>query len=267
VTPGRILVVDDDPWIQRIVARSLGQRGHQVTLAGDAPGAFVVGSKIKPDLILTAVELPAIDGWAWWERLRTLPACADAPIIFLASNLDADAAIPGAGPRDLRLRKPIRLEDLERAVVTALGDGSVHTLVAHPAAPGEISDTRPSAGHRPLSALRGALDQVSLSSVLTILEMERKTGILLCERETGVARLFVRKGHVVRADTDQPRLTGATAVYEALTWKSGSFDFLLGDIGGVDEIQSSTTFLLLEGARRIDEANEDRRTRRADSKI
>ncbi|HEY4395906.1 MAG TPA: response regulator [Polyangia bacterium] len=267
MTPGRILVVDDDPWIQRIVARSLGQRGHQVSLAGDGPGAFVVGSKIKPDLILTSVELPAIDGWAWWERLRTLPACADAPIIFLASNLDDSAAIPGAGPRDQRLRKPIRVEDLERAVVTALGDGSVHTLAAHPTAPGEMADTRPSAGHRPLSALRGALDQVSLSSVLTILEMERKTGILLCERETGVARLFVRKGHVVRADSDQPRLNGAPAVYEALTWKSGSFDFLLGDIGGVDEIQSSTTFLLLEGARRIDEANEDRRARRADSKI
>jgi hypothetical protein len=143
----------------------------------------------------------------------------------------------------------------------------VHTLVGHPPAPGEAADVRPSAGHRPLSALRGALDQVSLSSVLTVLEMERKTGILMCERDTGVARLFVRKGHVVRADTDEPRLSGAAAVYEALSWKSGAFDFLLGDIGGVDEIQSSTTFLLLEGARRIDEANEDRRTRRADSKI
>jgi CheY-like chemotaxis protein len=266
VTPGRILVVDDDPWIQRIVARTLGQHGHQVSLAGDGPGAFVVGSKIKPDLILTSVELPAIEGWAWWERLRTLPACADAPIIFLASTLDATTAIPGSGPRDQRLRKPLRMEDLERAVVTALGDGSVNTLVAHPAPPGDVVEPRPSAGHRPLSALRGALDQVSLSSILTILEMERKTGILLCERESGVARLFVRKGHVVRADTDQTRLTGTAAVFEALSWKSGSFDFLLGDIGGVDEIQSSTTFLLLEGARRIDEANEDRRTR-ADSKI
>ncbi|HEY6476325.1 MAG TPA: response regulator [Polyangia bacterium] len=267
MTPGRILVVDDDPWIQRIVARALGQRGHQVSLAGDAPGAFIVASKIKPDLILTSVSLPTIEGWAWWERLRTLPACADAPIVFLASDLDASTAIAGAGPRDQRLRKPIRMEDLERAVVTALGGGSVQTLVGQPTAPGDIAAARPSAGHRPLSALRGVLDQVSLSSVLTILEMERKTGILLCERDAGVARMFVRKGHVVRADCDQPRLTGAAAVYEALSWKSGSFDFLIGDIGGVDEIQSSTTFLLLEGARRIDEANEDRRSGRADSKI
>ncbi|HVV53457.1 MAG TPA: response regulator [Polyangia bacterium] len=261
------MVVDDDPWIQRIVARTLGQRGHQVSLAGDAPGAFVVGSKIKPDLIITSTSLPAIEGWAWWERLRALPACADAPIIFLGSDLDAAVVMRGAGPRDQRLRKPFRAEDLERAVVTALGGGTVHTLVGQPTAPADAVEVRPSAGHRPLSALRGALDQLSLSSVLTVLEMERKTGILLVEREAGVARLFIRKGHVIRADSEQPRLTGAAAVYEALTWRTGSFDFLIGDIGGVDEIQASTTFLLLEGARRLDESNEDRRAGARESKI
>lgn len=267
MTPGRILVVDDDPWIQRIVARALGERGHQVTLAGDAPGAFVVASKIKPDLIVTSAALPAIAGWAWWERLRTLPACADAPIIFLSSDLDTSSVIPGAGPRDQRLRKPMRMEDLQRAVVTALGGGTTQTLIGHPTSPAESAEVRPSAGHRPLSALRGALDQVGLSSVLTVLEMERKTGLLLCERESAVARLFIRNGHVIRADCDQPRLNGSAAVFEALAWKSGSFDFLLGDIGGIDEIQASTTFLLLEGARRVDEASASRQPGGRESKI
>lgn len=267
MSPGRILVVDDDPWIQRIVARALGQRGHQVSLCGDAPGAFVVASKIRPDLILTSVSLPAIDGWSWWERLRTLPACADAPIIFLVSDVDTGAPATGAGPRDQRLRKPFRMEDLERAVVTALGGGTVQTLVANPAPEETTTEVKPSAGHRPLSALRGALDQLGLSSVLTVLEMERKTGILLCERESSTARLFLRKGRVIRADSDAPSLYGAAAVYEALSWRSGSFDFLIGDIGGVDDIQASTTFLLLEGARRADEANEDRRAGMIKSKI
>ena len=267
MSPGRILVVDDDPWIQRIVARALGQRGHQVSLSGDAPGAFVVAAKIRPDLILTSVSLPAMDGWAWWERLRTLPACADAPIIFLVSAVDAGAPARGTGPRDQRLRKPFRVEDLERAVVTALGGGTVSTLVDNPAAPADATEVKPSAGHRPLSALRGALDQLGLSSVLTVLEMERKTGILLCERESCTARLFLRKGRVIRADSDAPPLSGAAAVYEVLAWRSGSFDFLIGDIGGVDDIQASTTFLLLEGARRTDEANEDLRAGTIESKI
>ncbi len=143
----------------------------------------------------------------------------------------------------------------------------MNTLVGQATAQAETTEVKPSAGHRPLSALRGALDQLGLASVLTVLEMERKSGILLCERESGVARLFLRKGRVVRADSDEPRLSGAAAVYEALSWRTGSFDFLIGDIGGVDDIQSSTTFLLLEAARRVDEANEDRRLSTIESKI
>jgi hypothetical protein len=102
--------------------------------------------------------------------------------------------------------------------------------------------------------MRGEIDQISLASVLTILEMERKTGLLLLERPSGVARLYLRRGRVVRAEIEEPRLVGAAAVYEVLAWAEGAFDFLAGDVGGVDDIQTSTTFLLIEGARRLDEA-------------
>jgi CheY-like chemotaxis protein len=266
VTPGRILVVDDDPWIQRIVARTLGQRGHQVTLAGDAQGAFAIAAKTRPDLIVTAVALPAVGGWSWWERLRALPACADIPIVFLRSELDASSEIRGAGPRDQRLKKPFRMEDLDRLVVSILGDGAVNTLIGLPAAE-PAPEVKPSAGHRPLSALRGRVDEIGLSGVLGMLEMERKTGILLIEHEEASARLFLRKGHVIRADCDRPRLSGATAVYEALSWRVGSFDLLVGDIGGIDEIQTATTYLLLEAARRVDEREEQLRVANPESKI
>jgi CheY-like chemotaxis protein len=254
----RILVVDDDLWIQRTTASVLGQQGHQVSLAGDAPSAFALASKIRPDVVITTVSLPALDGWSWWERLRALPACADTPIVFLLPPGDASADVAGAEPRDQRLRKPFRGEDLERTIVGLLGDKPVQTATTD-APPSErpsrsVDPTKPSAGHRPLSALRGELDQITLSSVLTVLEMERKNGILLVEhgRETG--RLYLRKGRIIRAGIDDPLLSGAAAVYEMVTWGQGSFDFLAGDVGGVDEIQASTTYLLMEGARRLDEA-------------
>ncbi len=281
MTLGRILVVDDDPWIQRSVTSALGQRGYQVTLAGDAQGAFAVASKARPDLIFTAVSLPALDGWSWWERLRALPACADTPIVFLLSVLDSSNEIRGAGPRDQRLRKPFRVEDLERAIVTSLGGEPVQSPVGQSTVSASSSTSslslvsgsretpavKPSAGHRPLSALRGQIDQIGLSSILVVLEMERKTGILLVERPERTARLFLRRGRIIRADTDQSRLTGQPAVYEALTWTTGSFDFLTGDIGGVDEIQASTTYLLIEGARRFDEANDPRLAKREENKL
>lgn len=254
----RILVVDDDLWIQRTTASVLGQQGHQVSLAGDAPSAFALASRIRPDVVVTTVSLPALDGWSWWERLRALPACANIPIVFLLPGGDAASDVSGAEPTDEQLEKPFRGEDLERTIVKVLGETPVETPTSESALPPRpqraVDPTKPSAGHRPLSALRGELDQISLSSVLVVLEMERKNGILLVERPRETGRLFLRKGRIIRAAIDEPALSGSLAVYQMVTWGAGSFDFLAGDVGGVDEIQASTTYLLMEGARRLDEA-------------
>jgi len=262
----RILVVDDDLWIQRTTASVLGQQGHQVSLAGDAPSAFALASRIRPELILTTLSLPALDGWSWWERLRALPACAEIPIVFLlpAGN-EVSAEIAGAEPRDHRLPKPFRGEDLERIVVGILGTPAVEPATDPSGAAQRphrsVDPHKPSAGHRPLSALRGEVDQISLSSVLMILEMERKNGILLVEHRSETGRMFLRKGRIIRAAIDDPPVSGAAAVYQMVSWGHGSFDFLAGDVGGVDEIQASTTYLLMEGARRLDEAKAARMPR------
>jgi hypothetical protein len=78
----------------------------------------------------------------------------------------------------------------------------------------------------------------------------------MVEHVREVGRLFLRRGRIIRAAIEEPALSGAVAVYQMLTWGAGSFDFLAGDVGGVDEIQASTTYLLMEGARRLDEAKE-----------
>ena len=83
--------------------------------------------------------------------------------------------------------------------------------------------------------------------------MSRSMTSLMWERSKLV---FLRRGRIIRAAIDEPALAGAAAVYRMLTWGVGSFDFLTGDVGGVDEIQTSTTFLLIEAARRADELKE-----------
>jgi CheY-like chemotaxis protein len=269
----RILVVDNDPWVQRTVATVLGQRGHLINLAGDAQGALASATKIPPDIVITTVALPAVDGWSWWERMRALPDLAMTPVVFLVPAPGGAETVRGFHDgRDERLGKPFRIEELERVVHATIRRGPAGAVAPQPAAaatPGgsrapTAKDKVPSAGHRPLSALRGAIDQISLSSVLVLLEMERKTGILLVERTEGAARLFLRKGRIIRADLDEPapngmNVKGVNAVYEVLAWPHGDFDFLVGDVGGVDDIQTSTTHLLMESARRMDELAEQRK--------
>jgi CheY-like chemotaxis protein len=260
----RILVVDNDPWIPRMAATILGQAGYLVNVAGDAQGAIASAVKAPPRVILSAVTLPALDGKPWWERLRSLVDGRVIPFVFLTGAPGAASDIRGfAAGVDECLTKPFRVDDLERIVRTviarapelgesgpvAIGIGG-QSVVATPAAPGRASQW-----HRPLLALRGVLGEIGLPSLLVMLEMERKSGILVIDAEPGTARLFLRKGRIMRAEVDHPApLSGALAVYSTLGWNEGHFELLIGDVGGVDEIQASTTFLLMEGARRADES-------------
>jgi hypothetical protein len=106
------------------------------------------------------------------------------------------------------------------------------------------------------AVLRGELDKFGLSTVLTLLEMERRTGLLVIKRARQTVRMEVRGGQVVRARCEGARQpTGADAIYLALGWPDGQFQlFDTGVHTGRDEIGMRTAFLLMEGMRRLDEA-------------
>lgn len=102
--------------------------------------------------------------------------------------------------------------------------------------------------------LRGRLEQFGLATVLTFLDLERRSGevILLAGGEVG--RLWLRQGHVIRARIEGSRRTRKPAVYEMLGWAEGRFAFMQSEIAQIpDEIGVPTAMLLIEAARRTDE--------------
>ncbi len=114
------------------------------------------------------------------------------------------------------------------------------------------------AGPRRPSAIVGRLEQLQLSSLLVMMEMERKDGcLLLAHEESGQsARLYLREGQVVQAHFDEGNqdIAGRDVVYEILKWQTGSFRFNPMSVTMDDEVNSTVTHLLMEGARLIDEA-------------
>jgi hypothetical protein len=111
--------------------------------------------------------------------------------------------------------------------------------------------------------LRGEMENIGLPTLLTILDMERRTGMLLVQRERTLGRIHVREGRVVRARIEGTRrgdgnlACGAEAIYLMLTWSDGQFELWQTQpelLDGKDEVGESTTYLLMEGARRVDEA-------------
>ncbi len=109
--------------------------------------------------------------------------------------------------------------------------------------------------------IHGLLEHLGVSSLLVMIEMERKTGLLKLERPGMSGRIFMREGRVVAARLSGERApesggeeTGAQAVYLMLSWSTGRFDFTPGPVEMEDEVSSTTTHLLMEGARLIDES-------------
>jgi CheY-like chemotaxis protein len=265
----RILVVDDDPWTQRMVSAILSQGGHLVDLASDGWEALIRAGRRRPDVVITELKLPTTDGWSLAEAMRGRPGADGVNFVFLASLRSERAPGPSFRPAtDQIVFKPFRLEHVEAAVSAALhGEGAARPSGAGP------RDGRPSSGEPvlpsprapaagatvgPLRAvLTGSLEEFGLSSVLIVLELERKSGVVVLHAEGGVGRLHLREGRVIRAQIEGPAArAGSVAVFEMLAWSHGRFEFQSGGVEGEDEIGASTSFLLLEGARLEDERNQ-----------
>jgi uncharacterized protein DUF4388 len=105
------------------------------------------------------------------------------------------------------------------------------------------------------AGLRGRLEQFGLATILTFLDLERRSGELRLFGEKGVGRLWLRAGRVVSVRIEGSRRVNRAAIYELLTWERGLFAFTQANLAAaVDEIGAPTTLLLLEAARRVDEA-------------
>jgi two-component system OmpR family response regulator len=267
----RVLVVDDDPWTQRMVSAVLSQSGHMVDLASDGWEALIRAGRARPDVVISELKLPTTDGWRLAQALRNRPESPDIPFIFLASLRSERQPGPAFRPEmDQMLPKPFRLEQLEDAVGTALGRvpprritprgmPAVGAAVAAQAAArsgGSSGRIEPESLRR--TVLSGALEEFGLSSILIVLELERKSGVVIMRTPQATGRIYLRQGRVVRAQVEGSDRRGQLAVYDMLGWPRGRFEFNVGEVAGEDEIGSSTSFLLLEGARLQDERNHDK---------
>jgi CheY-like chemotaxis protein len=252
----RVLIVDDDPWILRMVSTLLEKRGYTIATASDGEEGLMRADQMKPDLIITDVMMPKLDGWQLVRALRSRPELALVPVIFLTALGGEEDRIRGfrLGADDY-LPKPFRFEELDLRVANALKKAQAAQEKAAEVKHAERQEPAP--GKKP-SGIHGTLEQLGLSSLMVMIEMERKSGILRLERTGATGRIFCRDGRVIAARLDGDRAPanarkGAEAVYHLLTWSDGRFDFSAVDVDMDDEVQSTTTHLLMEGARLIDE--------------
>ncbi|NLE44336.1 MAG: response regulator transcription factor [Chloroflexi bacterium] len=114
----RILVIEDDEALARLITLQLERAGYQVATCEDGPSGIDYVRTIQPDLILLDIMLPGIDGW---ETCRLLQEITDAPILFLSalgSDQNLDRGL-GLGADDY-IVKPFSYKELLARVKAAL---------------------------------------------------------------------------------------------------------------------------------------------------
>ncbi len=82
----KILVVDDEPTIVRLMEFILARQGHEMIVAVNGEEALEKIQSQHPDLVLLDIMMPRIDGYEVAQRLRADPATAALPIIMLSAK-------------------------------------------------------------------------------------------------------------------------------------------------------------------------------------
>jgi DNA-binding response OmpR family regulator len=109
----RILVVEDDPLILRIVALRLQGQGYEVLTAADGEAALDMVRDEKPDMAILDLDLPTLRGEEVCEQVKTHDESKDMPIIlFTASEADVVAEKVAELRADDFIAKPFRPEEL-----------------------------------------------------------------------------------------------------------------------------------------------------------
>jgi len=109
----RILVIEDEPAIQELIAVNLEHAGHKTLRAGSAAEAWAAIRQELPDLVLLDWMLPAESGLALAKRLRADPRTRDLPVIILTARAAEHDKVQGleAGADDY-VTKPFSPREL-----------------------------------------------------------------------------------------------------------------------------------------------------------
>ncbi|WP_372369373.1 response regulator [Candidatus Uabimicrobium sp. HlEnr_7] len=281
--PITIMTVDDDPIIRLALKKILQRDNCTVTEASDGQEALEKIRSQKPNLVILDIHMPRMTGWQLIRNLRTNPIFSLIPVIFLSAVTPQQNQLQGFRlGADTYIEKPFSPKQIITATIDTLKKSQefraqFNITNQDDSFPEEEVNQYIEESDEILSIdefeamenlpktspvqtiLSGSLKQIGLSSVLSMINLEQKTGILILHNPDNTQQVEVSlvNGEVYQASSTYINLENEEAIYNALTWKSGKFAFYYGEVDVENQINSSITSLLLEGARRIDEVFRD----------
>jgi CheY-like chemotaxis protein len=116
-----IVAIDDDETIRELIAAALRFEGYEVVEAEDGSSGLAMVREHRPDLVVSDVNMPGMDGFAMLQALHADPAIQATPVILLTSLQEREHVRSGmTSGADDYLTKPINFDELREAVAAQL---------------------------------------------------------------------------------------------------------------------------------------------------
>jgi DNA-binding response OmpR family regulator len=231
----RIVVADAETRVLERLSTALGTAGFSVATATNGMEAIGACLSRAPDVVLVERDMPVVDGLHVLQEMGRHPDLASVPVMMMSSEATDLIRLQAfqLGAMDF-IPKPFTvLEVILRARRWA----------------------RASQREAGRVVLRGALAEVGLPSLLTMFELERKSGQLAVTRDQLVAWIDFVDGQIVRARSTEIDAESRTVMMNVLDWQAGYFELSTGNAAPtVADLDATVTQLLLEHARLRDEA-------------
>jgi len=235
-----VLIVDDNPLIRELMAHALDPL-CKVILAADGADALLKAVDAPPDLIITDFKMPGLDGRQLYERLRHRESTRATPFIFVASQGDIEEKLRPLVAAEDFLTKPFFVADLVRVAKKFVDRLHLEKLQQRASRPGVI---------------QGRLEEMGVAELMQSLEMGQKSCRLTLTRGAQTCELYFAAGQC--KDARLGDLEGDAAVFDVIGWSDGAFEIDFSAASERTNTTRSTTGLLMEAMRLMDEANSNR---------
>ncbi len=108
-----ILIVEDDPAVQRLLSRTLASKGYRITQATDGLAGLTELEKERPDLIIADVMMPRLDGMTFVKAIKGHDGTKAVPVIFLTAKNDPRSVVQGINVgAKYYVTKPFQIDEL-----------------------------------------------------------------------------------------------------------------------------------------------------------
>lgn len=230
-----VLVADGDSKNLQILKENLEASGFVVIAVPNGNKGWEEIQQMPPNLVLTEVNLPGLNGYQLLERLQADPNTKNIPLIFLTNQREIQQRVRAfeLGAKDY-LVKPLHVKE----------------VIAHIRMVFRRLERRKSEQLETYMKFSGRLDQLNLADLIESFGVERKTGVLTISNGRRTGQVYFREGTVVNAALGN--IIQEPAIYQMLPWNRGYFNMVFKEIDVPDEISISNLGLLLHGVKRME---------------